>query len=222
MEMSVEDAIKEMVRSRVYWEERYEGGGGSGTSAKNYEWEVIKRHIPEVDHIIDVGCGDLAFWNYKPCPDYVGIDISQQIIWKDMERTRGMAPMPQFICQPAELTVNGLHRENVICMDVLIHILRQDNFDAICQNLRIYAEKRIILTVWDESPFTNADTDGIYQRYFDFKPQIPNFERLDFKLKGNYLIKFEVMNPQPGLKTLLRKRIYAFERPEPQQPNHSS
>lgn len=202
----------EIERSRSFWNRRYSIGGNSGTSGKDYEWEIINKHVPSINHVVDVGCGDLGFWNYKPCPDYVGIDISEKIIKLNEARTRGMEPRRIFFNQPAEELIPNLSRENAICMDVLFHILEKENFEKILKNLTSYASKRIILTVWDESPFIDTDTDGEYQRYFDFKEQIPVFQSSGFRIVGNYLVKLTVANPQPGLKDELRKRIYVFEK----------
>ena len=71
-----------------YWEQRYSKGDTSGPGsigkAREWKWSIIDEEIPLIDSVIDLGCGNLAFWEGR-CPpkDYVGIDISPTIIRKN-------------------------------------------------------------------------------------------------------------------------------------------
>ena len=64
-----------------YWEARYLNNGTSGPGSRDFnkekKWDIIKQRIPNIQDVIDVGCGDLAFWEGVECKKYVGIDISE-------------------------------------------------------------------------------------------------------------------------------------------------
>lgn len=65
---------------KTYWETRYGRGGTSGSGSigvgRTWKWkvigEMIRSHSPELlesddslSKIIDVGCGDLSFWDVE-------------------------------------------------------------------------------------------------------------------------------------------------------------
>jgi organic radical activating enzyme len=72
------------------WNEHYKNGGLSG-DPKGYEkskiWKhsILSTYMHDSDDksIIDVGCGDLQFWDGKLPANYTGIDISQEIAIKN-------------------------------------------------------------------------------------------------------------------------------------------
>ncbi|MFX0141044.1 MAG: hypothetical protein ACFFDN_45820, partial [Candidatus Hodarchaeota archaeon] len=102
-----------------YWEQRYFSGGTSGPGSigeeKAWKWSLIDQFVPDLNHVIDVGCGDLSFWEGRDCADYVGIDISKTIIEKNIKKR----PKWQFIHTNAEKRIDGLKKEVVFCLDVL-------------------------------------------------------------------------------------------------------
>ena len=65
----------------IYWDNRYKSGTHSGNQSHR-EWEhmCIDKHITDETSVLDVGCGDLAFWDGKLPRRYFGVDISPTII----------------------------------------------------------------------------------------------------------------------------------------------
>lgn len=51
-------------------------GEGSGGKTRGWKWEQILSVIPNVESVVDIGCGDLRFWEGRKCESYVGVDIS--------------------------------------------------------------------------------------------------------------------------------------------------
>lgn len=84
--------VPRSIRSRV-WDVRYRLGGSSGWgsvgASKYWKWSVIDRYINPIDDVVDVGCGDLTFWDGRDCQRYVGIDPSSYVIKKN--RMKGLA-----------------------------------------------------------------------------------------------------------------------------------
>lgn len=72
-----------------YWENRYRKGGTSGAGStgeyRKWKWGIIESYVGNVDDVLDVGCGDLSFWEGRDCPKYLGLDISPTIIEKDRQ-----------------------------------------------------------------------------------------------------------------------------------------
>ena len=203
----------ETERSRTYWETRYTANGVSRRTPEDVEWKVIDKYIPHIDNVLDVGCGDLTFWTNtgRNCNHYVGLDISPTII----DRNRRLMPHWSFIASPAETYIKDLHAENVLCFDLIFHILEKENFDIICENLRRYSTKRVVVSAWLESPFLVGDTDGRYQRYFNFDEQFDRFLTEGFHcIQPITVIRYDVRNysKESGTKPEVRKAIYVFER----------
>jgi len=190
------------------WESHYKAGGAStGTLipidlTSDYAWRysIIQKYAGVVDHVVDVGCGDLLFWNGRDCCTYTGIDISQSII----EKNRSVRPSWVFHAASADarLPVSG---NIVLCFDMLFHILSE----MILENLGYYSKQWIFVYTWCENPWNSwrsrilgamvrlkkgriqdawtmliqgMDTDGIYQKYRDFLGYIPILEMAGFDL----------------------------------------
>lgn len=194
------------------WESHYKAGGAStGTLipidlTSDYAWRysIIQKYAGVVDHVVDVGCGDLLFWNGRDCPRYTGIDISQSII----EKNRSARPSWVIHAASADvrLPVSG---DIVLCFDVLFHILSDATYENILENLGHYSKQWIFVYTWCENPWNSwrtrilgamvrlkkgriqdawtmlirgMDTDGVYQKYRDFLSYVPIFEKEGFDL----------------------------------------
>ena len=66
-----------------YWDQRYIAGGTSGAGSigddRDFKWNVVDRHVLFLQSVVDVGCGELSFWEGRDCEDYTGIDISKNL-----------------------------------------------------------------------------------------------------------------------------------------------
>ena len=163
-----------------YWEDRYlnkgKSGPGSRGAYRERKWDIINKLIPNIQDVIDVGCGDLEFWEGLDCEKYVGIDMSETVI----KQNRTLRSRWGFIHGKAEDHIQDLKAETVFCLDVLFHIMNELNFTAILRNLCSYTSKNLVIYTWDENPFSRmaalkrhdikyllfpSDNDGKYQ-YF--------------------------------------------------------
>ena len=78
-----------------YWDSRYRAGGHSGADAvgvsKEWKWSIIDRFITvEESDVLDVGCGDMRFWEGRDCRKYMGMDFSEGAIEKAIELLHGL------------------------------------------------------------------------------------------------------------------------------------
>jgi len=171
------------VKTHTYWENRYASNGSSGSDPdiRHWIWRIIDRYMDSMslEEVVDVGCGDLAFWEGRTCDDYVGVDVSPTII----NQNKAKRPGWRFIQSPAEAHINGIKKECVLCMGVLFHIMEEEAFTKILQNLCKYSTRYIFVRTWHKNPFTRIqtlkrlnlprlkflikpnDNDGVYQYY---------------------------------------------------------
>ncbi|MCZ7355869.1 MAG: methyltransferase domain-containing protein [Candidatus Methanoperedens sp.] len=193
-----------------YWDKRYSSGGGSGEGSigeyRDFKWEVITQYVPKIDNVLDIGCGDLSFWEGRDCEHYTGVDISPNII----EKNRKNKPHWNFMISNSEKKLN-LKSDLGICNDVLFHIMDDAIFEKILNNLCEYSKKYIFIFTWNKNPFVKFQyrlnllsslrfdlflrnllldntSDGKYQKYRD----LSNYYRI-FKEAG-----FDLVNIHPA------------------------
>lgn len=171
-------------QEKKYWDQRYKIGEASGRDLDEVGvrnellWAAIEEELPEVNHIVDVGCGDLRIWGDRNCEDYTGIDIAMEILKENKNKHSNW----KFICAPAETFITGLARENVFCFNMVFHILSPENIIKVIRNLCRYASKRIFILTWITNPFHPKVTDGEYQHYHPMGRYIPLFNEMRFEL----------------------------------------
>ncbi len=176
--------------SQKFWDDRYSSGMTSGDNGagplKDWQWEVLTKVAGEIDDVIDVGCGDLRFWQDKDgmireCKKYTGIDISQFMIEKH-SRIFKIFDRPEwtFIHSPADVYIEGLHARIVVCLNMLYHILNEDVFNNILKNLSLYSDEWVFINTWEISPWEDKTTDNYYQKYWALdKYVVPGFTLAD-------------------------------------------
>jgi hypothetical protein len=193
-----------------YWQVRYRDGGTSGKGSigqlRDWKYRVIEHYAGNIDDVIDVGCGDLTFWENRDCEKYTGIDISDYIIKKNQI----IRPGWNFI-QSNSAEYHPIGGRIVICFDHLFHILDEETFNAILNNLTQYSQEWIFIYTWNKNPFksipacqiiffklilkckfkdayrflfSDNSTDYSYQKYRCFLLYLPIFERQGFSLIG--------------------------------------
>lgn len=174
-----------------YWESRYQSGGNSGPGSRGllrfWKWYKIINYInvkwrgKVQASVIDVGCGDLAFWKDFTCEEYTGIDFSETRCKENsVER-----PNWQFICSGAEVTQPVKKAEAVFCFDLLFHIVNETSYLMTLKNLTEYSSKYIFVYTWFKNPIgfpqENSET---YQKFRDFSEYQFMFTRKGFELIG--------------------------------------
>jgi SAM-dependent methyltransferase len=142
-----------------YWETRYGKGGSSGAGSiggsRRWKWNLIHSYAANVDDVIDIGCGDLRFWEDHEIdlPEsfrYFGLDISSTIV----QHNRTSHPTWIFHVGNASCPIPGLQGRIVLCLDVLFHIMDDDAFVGILENLCHYSLDWIFIFTWWRNPFS--------------------------------------------------------------------
>jgi len=152
-----------------YWDKRYADGGNSGCGStghlREWKWNTIKRFVESIDEVIDVGCGDLSFWDTTTLPEgYVGIDASEVIITKN----KLQYPNARFYKSMSSAPL-GIVAPIVFCFDMLFHIMDDDVYKGTIENLCRMSSDYIFIYTWVNNPlrkfwFLKADRDE-YERF---------------------------------------------------------
>ena len=177
-----------------YWDARYRVGGvsGSGSLGEMRIWKLdILRSYGVLDMtILDYGCGDLSFWLNSDGtgtlpPRYIGgVDVSKP----QLLRNRGRFPHHRWML-PGEIKHVRDQAEAVTCFDVLFHILPEDEFLRVRENVFNLATRIAVVGNWVHNPFRGTDTDGKYQcfRLLDKYPIPCNWTLVDKQLYSDKL-----------------------------------
>lgn len=171
-----------------YWENWWKTKGrnfiGSTGKHRDWKWEIINKYLDEIDHIIDVGCGNLVFFGVlkKKPTDYTGIDTSVNII----ELNRVRYPNYTFHVSDAAQKVLVPPKPIVFCLDLLFHIMDDIQFINILTHLCTYSTEWIFIHTWDRPKWKNKITDHVYRYYRPFDDYVSYVESKGFKLIGKH------------------------------------
>lgn len=134
-----------------YWDQRYRTSRSSGRqSHRDWEHSVVGPYINEDTSVLDVGCGDLAFWDGQLPQNYTGVDFSEHIIQQNETRYPSHAFLVVDITQPVDL----LEYDVVICLNVLYHLA---DISQAVKNLWDWTRTHLFISDWLKPPLTYDD-----------------------------------------------------------------
>lgn len=155
--------VDDFSSGHAYWDGRYRQGGTSGMGSvgesRAWKWSIIEQYVDVANKsVLDVGCGDLSFWESRSCQSYLGVDFSETVV----SRSRLLRPEWGFLCANASEPLD-LQGQVVLCMDLLFHIMDDSEFSSILRNLARWTGEFLFIYNWRRSVFGNSNTDGKYQ-----------------------------------------------------------
>lgn len=139
-----------------YWEKLYSRGGNSGSGSvgplRDWKWRMLLKYCAYMDHVIDFGCGDLSFWSGIGCKDYTGIEQS------DSRVRLNTIKRPDLSCVCMDASDKRIPEviptsPTVICFDMLFHVMDEDAYVRILENLSDCSSEYIFVYTWDGNPF---------------------------------------------------------------------
>lgn len=201
-----------MAVEKKFWNKKYAEGGISGLGSigkyRNWKWNKIHQVIGDFRDVIDVGCGDLRFWEHpianKMVKDqegfkYLGIDISEFII----EKNRVFAPKFEFLCAPSHEEIP--RRASVVfALDLLFHIMDEGNFEETLEQLCKASNEWIVIYSWQKNPFPDSITDFKSQYFRPLSFHYPFFVKRNF----HQIRAFQVPFDPYGMLYFLKRGIY--------------
>lgn len=148
--------------AKKYWDSRYAQGGNSGYGS--YGEQLVKKlHWLDnltIESISEIGCGDFNFGKHLlelyPKASYTGYDISPTIV----SRNRQLYPQYSFTNDPILP-----HADLLLCIDVLFHILDENELEAMYKRLEGYT-KYLAVTAYEREEKMDAH---VRIRNFDYK-----------------------------------------------------
>jgi len=162
-------------------------GRGSRGRHRREKWKIINSYLEDIDHVIDAGSGDLAFWEGREVSDYIGLELSPTAV----QRFSPLRPNWRFIVTPLEVRIPDLHAPIVMCNDVLFHIIYENNLIEILLNLCYYSTDWIFIYTWVDNPFgdrvegpfqSKKGSTKAYQRFWRFEEYHFVLEERGFEL----------------------------------------
>ncbi len=154
--------------SKEYWESRYEKGGNSGVGSygkfAQFKAETINAFVRShaVRSIIEFGCGDGNQLSLSEYPDYLGLDVSENVI--SLCRRRFCADPHKRFMQMEEYA--GESAELALSLDVIYHLVEDETFEAYMKALFHASMHYVILYSSDTDD--NAGCAGTHVRHRRF------------------------------------------------------
>lgn len=148
--------------SKNYWEQRYKKNGTSGSGSygrlAEFKAEIVNEFIRNnnINSCIEWGCGDgnqLSLMNYKK---YLGLDVSKEIINKDIEKFKNDCTK-KFMIINENMDINNKY-DMSISLDVIFHLVEDSVFENYMNNLFKYASKFVCIYSSNE----NTEQCGYY------------------------------------------------------------
>jgi trans-aconitate methyltransferase len=154
-----------MINEKLYWEDRYKNGHGSGYGS--YGVQLVKKlgwikALDGISSISEYGCGDFNFgkrvMELFPSASYTGTDLSELIV----EKNQRLYPFAKFTTEleipPADL---------VMCVDVVFHIFDEGELNTVLNKLDRAWTKYLVLTAYER----DADLESNHVKIRKFNPE---------------------------------------------------
>lgn len=200
--MILRKICKKMLNShfdyKAYWDNRYNTGGNSGNGSygelNNFKVNFINNFIKEknIETVIDFGCGDgnqLMQTNYKK---YLGLDVAKSSIKKCLKLFNNQKNKSFLLYDPMYFVNNNFFKADlVICIDVLYHIIPEEDFIKTLKDIFSCSKKYVILYTSIDAYKTEPYRVGAHVRHRDTMFFLEKIE--------NYRITGIVANALPNL-----------------------
>lgn len=136
--------------STDYWENRYLKGGNSGSGSYNhlaqFKAEVINKFVTDnnVNTVIEWGCGDGNQLLLAKYPQYVGLDVSHEVI-KQCKELFINDENKRFICIEGSDFVYDEKAELALSLDVIFHLVEDDVYETYMKRLFSSSNKYVCI-----------------------------------------------------------------------------
>ncbi len=148
----INEIVKQHFNNALFWSYRYAtnpelgSGVGSRGGVAQYKLKLLKNiGLEKQKSVLDVGCGDLEIVKNLSFENYTGVDISAQAV------VNGKTKFPQFNFYNFELEKEKItNADTVICLDVLIHQPKKQNYDELIKFVTTKANKRVVISGYEK------------------------------------------------------------------------
>ena len=154
-----------------WWDTWYAQGGNSGPGSRNflttYKAEVINDFLKKhsIDSVIEFGCGDgynLGLIDYS---DYLGLDVAKTTIKNCIELYKHDTTKSFMLYDPSYFANKGFKQVDlVVCLDVLYHIINEDEYINTIADIFSFKSQYIILYTTLAEKNNDGASPEIYHR----------------------------------------------------------
>ncbi len=140
------------INYKNYWQKRYDEGGNSGAGSygllASFKTEVINSFLlgHQINSVIEFGCGDGQQIKDIKYQNYLGLDVAETSI--DLcQKLFAVDKHKSFIkYEPTSFYNHGfLQADLVVCLDVLYHIISEEEFLKTLNDIFSCARSYVIL-----------------------------------------------------------------------------
>ncbi|MUV13791.1 class I SAM-dependent methyltransferase [Noviluteimonas gilva] len=164
---AIERFQHERFDNRTYWNHRYAahpelGSGpasrGEALADKRAWLSALTSHAPGMS-VLDWGCGDLEVARTLPCGDGTGVDVSVEAL----RLARSKRPDWRFLTPVQFDALDGRPRDLVLCLDVLIHQRRYDEYALMLHRLGPLARLGLLVAGYDAAPRSRSHVTWFHE-----------------------------------------------------------
>lgn len=179
---------------KEYWENNYAANGTSGSGsygrAAEFKAKVVNKILADnnINSVIEFGCGDgnqLSYMNYK---NYIGFDISSSAVNMCKNKFSNDSSKLFLEYNPLTFNSNDYKADLVVSLDVLYHIIEEEDFikslDHIfsCSNNMVILYTKLTTSFKREIPtILDRDLFSYLKKYNEFKI----IEKIDQKYESS-------------------------------------
>jgi len=168
---------------KLFWNDRYKDGGNSGLGSygvlADFKAGVINEFMRNnfIDSAIEFGCGDGNQISSIDYPSYAGLDISEAAINLCKNRFKQDSSKKFFVFDPSGYKELELAEADlVVCLDVLYHILEEDDFTNTLDAIFRCSKKYVILYTMLHEPSNQVAAHIKYRDIYSYTNKYSQFE----------------------------------------------
>lgn len=163
----IETIVAQHFDNNLFWNWRYAcfpdlgSGVGSRGDILQYKRSLLHNAVRPFEHkpVLEIGCGDLETSRELALHEYVGVDASAVAV----EIAKSKRPDWQFVQGNLAEQGSDLRGDLTICLDVLIHQKREDEYRRLIDGLIRSANKRLIVSGYEEPPSFASSITAYYE-----------------------------------------------------------
>jgi SAM-dependent methyltransferase len=146
--------------SAAFWEDRYQGGGSSGSGSfgrlANFKAEVLNEFVQEkrIRRVIELGCGDGAQLELAEYPEYVGVDVAASPIERCRTRFAQDSTKQFYLADALPTELAGF--DLALSLDVIYHLVEDPIFDSYMRSLFARSQRYVAIYASNYDAFTEA------------------------------------------------------------------
>jgi hypothetical protein len=186
---------KKFKGSALYWDERYQAAGNSGSGSYDHlaehKAEVINEFVAKngLKTVMEFGCGDGNQLQIAKYPAYIGLDVSHTAVKMCSDLFKQDPTKSFYVYNTLAFTDKArlFHADLTMSLDVLYHLVEKEIFEGYIRHLFAAADKFVIIYASDY----NQSEEPVYQHenrrsFTDFvTKQIPGW-KLKEVVKNKY------------------------------------